>query len=237
MYMDNYQLGLKAFEEGRYEDAMEYFIESYEQGEYCKEILTLLNDCFLMPNLEEFIETYEKSRQGITEISYEELPLVFLPISDEKFYIFDLKQNCFCGMIDIASFNLLERKLYFHSMLIADMWDIREMVSYLGKEGIPQSVYVIPSDMLRFASFLQVPGLSEKWLANWVIFSDVAIMELFFQEMSDVYLPKVFVTGHKEKYQKIIWEIHQKRVSELGKRRGNIFFSFCIPSYNCRSII
>lgn len=237
MHVNNYHLGLQAFEEKRYEDTMEYFIASYEQGEYCKEILTLLNDCFFMPNLEEFMETYEKSRQGITEISYEELPLVFLPISDEKFYIFDLKQNCFCGMIDIASFNLLERKLNFHSMLIADMWDIREMAPYLGKEEIPQSVYAIPSDMLRFASFLQVPGLCERWLANWVIFSDVAIMEKFFQEMSDVYLPKVFVTGQKEIYQKIIWEIHQKRISDLGKRRENIFFSFCIPSYNRGTIV
>ncbi len=46
-----YNRGIEAFEEGRYEEALNSFILSYHNGERKEEIMNIILSCFVEPNM------------------------------------------------------------------------------------------------------------------------------------------------------------------------------------------
>ncbi|MEG1596521.1 MAG: glycosyltransferase [Lachnospiraceae bacterium] len=224
-----FQQGVRLLKENRYQESMEALIESYDRGDERQSILNIICDCFLQPNYQQLKANYQENSRGITEIAYDDLPLVFIPVSDELFFIFDLVQGKFLGKIDLTRDQNQEKIKKFHSVLVADCWDYREIAAMIGKEE-PVQIYVVPSDVGRYAAFLQLPEFREKFLSNYTMFSTLDHMEAYFREHREVYLPKKIISADYDFYHTTLQSIHNERIATPSKRE-HIFLSICIPSY------
>lgn len=231
-----YQLALAFFENQQYEESIVNFIKAYEFGFKQNEVLELIYECFILPNKKEFMENYDKNSKQITKVPYEQLLIDFIPVSDEKFYLFDKKKQKFIGGFEFGKIPEITQ-LEFHSLLIADEWDYREIQRHVQEKNW-QTIYILLQGEQEnyFASFLKLPEFAEKYLQNVILFNSIDLMKLFFETYSDYYLPKCVLSLDNEKYLNIINELHQKRIKDVGKQRGNVFLSICIPSYNRGSI-
>lgn len=227
-----YNLGIEAFESGCYEQAVIDLIQAYECGYEREQILESLYACFVSPNQNEFRNHYAENSGEITQLSYEECALDFIPVSEQKFYIFDKVERRFLGAFELEEGEIQADREEFGSVLFADKWDIREMLPVL-KAKKWSIVYLLLNEWEPwFASFLKLPGFAGKYLGNAVVLKNTGLMRAFFSECDEFYLPKNLVTPEPEKYQNIIREIHEKRISDMEAERKNVFLSICIPSYN-----
>ena len=226
-----YEQALLYFQEEDYIKAMDMFIQAFEQGEKRTEIIDLLLSCFWEPNCEELKQNYEKSVLEISKIPFEELKIIYFPVSDELFYLYDTEKQQFIGTFDFAQTNYRERGMSFESVLITHCWDIREVRKFVG-EDYPRCVYLLPDDENKMVSFFQIPGMLDKFWGNYLMINSDALLKLYFEEMQDEYIPKKIISKEVDKYSKILFDIHEARIQNLEKERNNIFLSICIPSYN-----
>jgi len=74
--------------------------------------------------------------------------------------------------------------------------------------------------------------MTERFFENVICFDNRAIMTAFFEEYSDFYLPRQLWGNNKECYERILNEIHIKRLGQVGAERDSVFLSICIPSHN-----
>lgn len=219
------------FEQMKYEEAMELFIQSYEENKYKNEIMELLQSCFLLPNKAEFKETYERATKDITKIQFCDLKTMFFPISDQVFYVYDQEMDTFLGKVDLTTSNNREKGMEFDSTLITDCWDIRVAQTLIG-EKYPRCVYFLTNDENRTVSFLQIPGMLERFFGNYLILNSIELLKLYLSEMKGEYLPQNIISPNSDKYSMILNSIHKDRIYAQEKNKDNIFLSICIPSIN-----
>ena len=232
-----YQKAVELFEQEEFEEAVELFIQLYE-SDYEKDIIIQnLYDCFVVPNEKEFQRNFEKNIEALHVYSNEKLLLDFIPISDTKYYIFHKEKLVFLGSIDISDSRPEEQEAEIHSVLIADTWDLREMIPFIRVKAW-NSVYILLNEYKgEFLSFLKLPDIEEKYLHNAVIFQNDEIMKQYFLEFPQFYLPKEIVSKNERDYDGIINKLHQKRLEDMQCDRDNIFLSICIPSYGRGSVL
>lgn len=226
-----YQRGIDFFENGEYEKAVEDWIQAYETGYEKKLILENLYGCFIEPNDEEYRKNYILNSEGFTRLDYQECLLDFIPVSEKRFYIFDKEAGIFRGTIDLEKMPVQGKKEIFDSILFIDVWDIREIMPEL-QENSRNLVYLLLNDMEQlFVSFFKLPRFRELYCSNMIVFRDVRIMQAFFEEYEEFYLPKQFVADDKkvDRYTGLFQEIHKKRVCNRQEERTNVFLSICIP--------
>lgn len=226
-----YEKGLVLFQEEKYQDAMETFILAFEQMEKRDEILDLLFSCFWEPNFEELKKTYEESVSQISSIPFEDLKIIFFPISDELFYLYDSEQQKFIGSFDCSQTNYREKGMDFESVLITHCWDLREARKLVG-ETYPRCVFWLTNDENKTVSFLQLPGMLEKFWGNYLMMNSDALFKYYFEQMQDEYLPKKIISKEVDKYSDLLLSIHENRIKDMQKERNKIFLSICIPSFN-----
>lgn len=226
-----YQAAYKFFEEQQYEKAVENFIMAYDRNICQEEILENLYACFIAPNEAEFKKNYEENRKDLLNIPYEDLEIDFIPVSNSNFYLFHRKSQEFMGSFSLDDSSIMKNDVDFESILIADCWDFRQMLSLI-KENTWEIVYILLNEHKSyFASFFKLPRFRELYMNNAIIFENAEIMRMFFEEYSDFYLPKrVFASDNN--YSVILTEIHKKRLANSSAKRKNIFLSILIPSYN-----
>lgn len=111
-----YQRGVDFFENGEYEKSVRAWIQAYESGYEKELILTNLYDCFITPNEEEYRQNYKQNSSSFTELAYEDCLLDFIPVSQERFYIFDKETSIFQGFIDLDRVSDRCRKKVFDSI-------------------------------------------------------------------------------------------------------------------------
>ena len=226
-----YEKGLLLFQEEKYQDAMDTFILAFEQMEKRDEILELLFSCFWQPNFEELKKTYEDSVAQISSVPFEELKIIFFPISDELFYLYDSEQQKFIGSFDCSQTNYREKGMDFESVLITHCWDLREVRKLVG-EAYPRCVYWLTNDENKTVSFLQLPGMLEKFWGNYLMMNSDALLKYYFEQMQDEYIPKKIISKEVAKYSDLLLNIHENRIKDMQKERTKIFLSICIPSFN-----
>lgn len=230
-----YNSGIELFEKGYYELAVERWIQAFDQGYDRQQILENLYACFILPNEQEFRNNFLQNREGITQISFEECEIDFIPVSEKKFYLFDKKENRFRGSFEVIEESAQEQQREFGSILYADIWDIREMLPGM-KEKKWDVVYIVVNELeTKFVSFLKLPGFREQYLSNAAVFQNTKLMYDVFEEYEEFYLPKNITAINTEKYLGLINELHMKRLHS-NRKRENIFLSICIPSYNRGSV-
>lgn len=229
--MLQYEMGVRFFEENLYEKAVQCFISAYEEGVCQEEIIESIYNCFVLPNNEEFKKNYEMNNKGFSDLTYEELPIDFIFVSEGVFYLFDRENREFLGKFEMQDMQTDNKEAEFSSLLIADIWDIRQMLPKIQEKNW-SNIYIVPGECEgRFMSFLKVPGFFEQYLKEVIIFSSDVIMERYFEMNREAYLPKTIFGVDGERYLKIIDKIHNQRIYGTEPLRKGVFLSICIPSY------
>lgn len=226
-----YQRGVDFFENGEYEKSVRAWIQAYESGYEKELILKNLYDCFITPNEEEYRQNYKQNSLSFTELAYEDCLLDFIPVSQERFYIFDKETGIFQGFIDLDRIKDRCRKKVFDSILFADIWDIREIILDLEKNDYSCVYLLLNKTEHKFASFFKLPRIKKLYCANIVIFRDTRIMQTFFEKKEEASIPKQFnVAGTGVRaYRELLQNIHKERVRNTHAERKNIFLTICIP--------
>lgn len=226
-----YRAALVYFEGQQYENAVENFIKAYDCEVYKEEILEILYSCFVTPNEQEFRNNYDNSKKDFVRTPYEELEIDFIPVSDSKYYLYHRITQEFVGSFQMDEASVRAEDVEFDSVLIADLWDFRQMLPFL-KEKMWDAVYILLNGQCaRFASFFKLPRFCELYMSNVVVFENTGIMALFFEECSDFCLPRKILAVN-DTYDRLLSQIHEKRLTDCSKQRENIFLSILIPTFN-----
>lgn len=226
-----FQHGVHFFENGEYEKSVRIWVQAYDTGYEKELILKNLYGCFITPNEEEYRQNYKQNSSGFTKLAYEECMLDFIPVSQERFYIFDKELSDFRGFIDLEKISDYGRKEVFDSILFADLWDIREIIPDLQEYSRDCVYLLLNKSEEKFASFFKLPCFRELYCANMIVFRDTRLMKTFFEENEEFYIPKHLVaTGEQmNEYAELLQKIHNERVRNIHAERKNIFLTICIP--------
>lgn len=233
---DYFNLGLNLFEGGFYKQAVEYLIRAYDLGFAKQQILEDIYACFVYPNEEEFLNNFIHNSEGITQVSFEECILDFIPVSENEFYIFDKEQEKFSGIFELEKEPVRGGKGGFYSILFSDIWDIREMLPNMKERKWSLAYVILGEQEKKFISFLKLPRFRELYLSDVAFLHNSNLMCDVLKKYEEFYLPKYVVGVERERYLKLLWELHIQRIHNTGKERKNIFLSICIPSYNRGSV-
>lgn len=228
---------IELFEAGEYDKSVQNLIGLYEHGYEKEQILNFLYQAFVEPNIEEFKKNYQTQADGLIEVEYEDTQLDFIPVSDEKFYIWYKEEQRFVGNIDLnVEAQIEDRQRDFQSLLIAQTCDIREMIPFLLNKQYNTVYIVLNKNKEIFASFLKLPKIREYFLENAIIFENAKTMQLFFEEYSEFYIPRSIIAKDSQKYVTFFIDLHKRRL--LKKReKNNVFLTIGIPSYNRGKIL
>lgn len=224
--------GLSLFEQRRYAEAVESLIEAWELGYEKQEILEFLYANFILPNEQEFRRNYEENNQGFSTLEFDELPIDFVYVEEDVFYLFDREGMEFLGRIVLKEPKEDEREVEFDSILIAEAWDIRQMLPYMEEKNWSTIYLVLDEWGKYFMSFCKLPGFTRRYLEKAVVFSSEELMWLYFRSYAWSYLPRTILAGNQDKYAQMITRIHEERLQAAGGEREQVFLSICIPSYN-----
>lgn len=212
-----YERGVKFFELEQYENAVEDWIHAYELGYKKEQILQNLYQCFIVPNDYEFQKNYEENYKGITYFSYNDCVLDFIPVSYEKYYIFNREEEKFEGSFVLKKTLLQGEKFEFKSVLYTDEWDIRQILVDVEKENYGLVYLLLGEFETKFISFLKLPLFKELYMGKIILFHDALSMKQFFLNHSYDQFPKQVVTSEPEKYVAILGEIQKEKQNLKGK--------------------
>lgn len=228
---------IELFEAGEYDKSVQNLIGLYEHGYEKEQILNFLYQAFVEPNIEEFKKNYQTQADGLIDVEYEATQLDFIPVSDQKFYIWYKEEQRFVGNIDLnVEAQIEDRQRDFQSLLIAQTCDIREMIPFLLNKQYNTVYIVLNKNKEIFASFLKLPKIREYFLENAIIFENAKIMQLFFEEYSEFYIPRSIIAKDSQEYVTFFKDLHKRRL--LKKReKNNVFLTIGIPSYNRGKIL
>lgn len=217
--------------------SVQNLIGLYEHGYEKEQILNFLYQAFVEPNIEEFKKNYQTQADGLIDVEYEATQLDFIPVSDQKFYIWYKEEQRFVGNIDLnVEAQIEDRQRDFQSLLIAQTCDIREMIPFLLNKQYNTVYIVLNKNKEIFASFLKLPKIREYFLENAIIFENTKIMQLFFEEYSEFYIPRSIIAKDSQEYVTFFKDLHKRRL--LKKReKNNVFLTIGIPSYNRGKIL
>lgn len=156
---------IELFEAGEYDKSVQNLIGLYEHGYEKEQILNFLYQAFVEPNIEEFKKNYQTQADGLIDVEYEATQLDFIPVSDQKFYIWYKEEQRFVGNIDLnVEAQIEDRQRDFQSLLIAQTCDIREMIPFLLNKQYNTVYIVLNKNKEIFASFLKLPKIREYFL-------------------------------------------------------------------------
>ncbi len=222
--------GLAYLNEGYYDLAINSFISLYENGEKKEEVLSLILDTFLTPNIEELTDTYNAHFGNYTNLSYGELSLLTIPVSDTKFYLFDKVSESFQGYVDFDDYVFEDAGMEINPIMIADMWDMREILKIMKGRGV--TTYIVTDGVESYlASFIQMPGFVEHFMTYMLMVASVDIVINYLNVNNNESLPKTVYSNNSGAIIEKLGEIHLKRISEFSSERSPLL-SICIPSYN-----
>lgn len=224
-----YNLGRALFESGEYEEALLAFINAYNEGGLELEIVTDINNCYVLPNEDEFRMNYRENCGNDTLIRFEETSLDFIPVTDTKFYIFDKNQQKFESYIDVKDINITQNS-FAESILIADTGDIRNMLPFL--KEISQIFILTEGVAQEFYSFCKLPGFKMDVLSKVVVFDEIQELKDYFNTNLSVLLPRKIAANKLSKYRLLVDEIHKERLENVELKEIRPLLSICIPSYN-----
>lgn len=232
-----YEQAIELFEAGKYDAAVTAFVDIYQAGYMQEQILEDLYNCFIQPNEEEFRANYAASSLGAEyAVPYERLTLDFIPVTEEKYFIYDTTKQEFLGYIDFMQYYGLCNAPTFESLCIADEWDLRNVIDACNAMSWNQIYMVLENCEECFLSFLKLPGIGD-YLQNINFFRTYADMERFFMHSTEAYLPKCFCVEDENWYRAGMNKLHEARICNKDKRSSRIFLSICVPSYNRGSIV
>lgn len=241
-----YDYALFLFDLHEYELSVSMFQTSYKLGYEKEKTIDLLYSCFVIPNQDEFRETYDVSiieyQKNILYSNipcYDDLLIDFIPIAEDKYVIFDKESKQFEGIIDfskdgISSYNQLCFDDEFTDFIIYGDWNISKYHDYIvsGKDRI---IYYIAENPMRLLSFLKLPNIMEQYCSNIICVESINFLQRYFHENTATYLPHLYFAANEELIETITQMIeteHSYRLTKEGRNSSNIILTIGIPSYN-----
>lgn len=223
-------VGDKLFERGELEDALSYYLKSYDEGDSPK-ALARIQERYLLPQETNFEKYYaENCRITNSSFDYGKCQIDAIPVADRRYVLFDREQERFCGCFNLDSY-MDKGERTFQSVLIADCWDAREILPVLHRHIWNNAYIVLNESSRKFMSFLKIPGFVSLLPESIHVFMNTEEMCSYFAENPDEYLPHVIYASDREKYKNIVEDVHQKRIRS-NVHSNQVFLSICIPSYN-----
>lgn len=213
----HYKRGINFFELEQYEQAIEDWICAYELGYNKDQILNNIYECFILPNDSEFRENYERNNDGFTRLDYDDCVLDFIPVSENKFYIYDKENKKFQGAFCLEETELEGSILGFNGILYTDTWDVRQILDDT-KRQLFGVVYLLLGQLeSRFISFFKLPKFRELYLGKMILFHDAVSMQNFFVDNEEYCLPRVIVSEDTTKYLQAIDNIQKEKRATINK--------------------
>ena len=238
------QYAFERFDANEYDDAVKAFMAAHtasDDSEEKSDIFGVLRENFIEPNRQEFRKAYRdniealKARKcfnGFNSPEYGELSLDMIPVSDEKYYIWDKIGGSFWGSEPITvDFENKARKKLFDSIIIDGFSDMRSVIAESREYEYAHIYFVIEDEdtLNRFFSFLAIPNMSAFFKDNVHVFRERE--ELFgYLYRTGNYIPKTIKINSDFDYAKRMEEIHRKRLQEPKKNKP--FLSIGIPTLN-----
>ncbi len=218
-----YELGVCLFQSKEYDEAVQMFIKAYNKAHKKEQVLKLLSDACYLPNIPTFREAYEKNQKALQKaypelgkISFEDLPLQFVPVSETKFYIFDKRKREFAGAIQIEDcFGdrfLSERR---PTLLFKNLYHVKEIEKHISKQQ-KDSLCLVYDPVEEFLAYCQIVDFTPIIQnANVkMIFNLVDFVKEFAGQGA---LPKCLVNADKEDIYTRFIEFSQRIIGEKNK--------------------
>lgn len=235
------------FDLREYELALNMFQSAYSLNFKKSEIEQFIYDTFIIPNISEFQDTYmnnivDYQNQIIVPNipSFSELFLHFIPVMNEKYYIFNNKEKLFVGIIDLNLQQMIPddevtNQDSFYDIVVAETWDLSKLVDFLLSHS-NKNIYFVSSCIELTLSFLSVPHIVELLCVNVTFFDNMASLQKYFHENTGIYLPKQYLGSSDsleyKLFNQILEEEHAYRLTPEGRNRDNILLTIAIPSFN-----
>lgn len=243
-----YEYAFILFEKELYEKSLIMFDNAYKLNYKKEEIKEVIFNCFINPNLESFknnyynnINNYNKTK--LSKPLYRDLSLEFIPISDNKYYIYDSESDSFGGIVDfnnkfeddVTSVNLKDD---FSDILIIDDYNLSNINKYnnINKNKI---IYYIGKYPLKLISFFKLSNICKEYLENVIIFESIDLLLDFFRNNLSIPLPRITLSGnnnvdknYKKEIRQALSKEHEFRLTYDGRDSSNILLSICIPTWN-----
>lgn len=185
---------------------------------------------YVQPNEESFRKNYSESYL-CNKIKYEDCMLDFVPVSDHEYLVMDKEIRQIRGTFSVGDVQSRPTENTVSSVLIADEWDIRKVMSVIFLKNWNYIYFVLNQSAAKFASFFKLKNLLSILPSNVKFFVDTEEMRQYFLTDHDAYLPRKIFGVQLEKYEEIFEEIHDARIKR-GVPSQNVLLSICIPSFN-----
>lgn len=219
--------------------ALELLQTAYALPARKDEIMKILLADFWEPNRSEMETAYRENRKksGMRFPEFNALPYRLFAVSDEQFLIYNIKEDVFAGWVSISedsrTGNIKKEAESFSGVLI-DICDrkIQEVLQYCYLNA-DRKIYILDAEQV-WTTLYMIPDIYEIYLKNTVHFSDLDMMQDYFQD-SAIYLPRIFYFCDEEKKRKvkqILWKEHERRISTKKSRVCQPLLTIGIPSYN-----
>lgn len=229
------------FNFSEFEQFFYFYIKAQKFGYNSTKRREFIYEAFVVPNIESFRENYYfnvnellKNKNIVEKLEYEKLNYWLLTTGeDQEYYLYDKEMDLIKNKI-----NLNQKKgneIYIdnlkgdHIVEFKGNWDeIKSEVSEILNHGC--KCYIIGENLNIIFSILQGKKYEKKQLSNLIILKDEDVFKKYIQDKEE-YLPRLLIGNNVELYDRVIKEIHNKRILEKGNRE-KILLSICIPSYN-----
>lgn len=187
---------------------------------------------YIRPNEEEFRWQYLKNCQGWNGVEYQDCIFDFMSVADGEYLIVDKENKKICGTLNAKAFQWAQRvEKTISSILIADQWDIREMLSVIQQKKWSQVYIVLNQAARKFSSFLKLKEFMSMLPGDIRIFTTTEDMRWYFMSHHGAYLPRKVVAPEPKQYLEFFKTIHDKRIQNRFPS-DNVFLSICLPTYN-----
>jgi len=229
---------------GFIEDCIKVFSKCYSDNFKRQEIKKFIFDSFINHNKEEVKKSFKANidkynNVDYSNINYEDLKLEIIPVSNSKYYVFDLEKDNFDYCLDLEEDIKKCEKKYFNenttSILIIDDNNFNSINYYLENN---LKVYYYTKDILKTLSFFKISNILEKrYNKNLVIFKNTNQIEEYFKKNVNEYLPsEIKDISNSESdisttIQNVLKNVHENRIKS-NYEKNNILLSICIPTFN-----
>lgn len=239
-----FQVGLFLFEEHYYLESIEIWKELQKKGYRREEISQIVEEAFILPNLEEFKSSYQGNLQRFgafifTEriFDYSDLTHCFIPVAEEIYYVYE-KNNRQIGNRVIARIEeysddeIFKGENAFDPIVFWKDWDYVEPLD-VKQRNSRQMVYFLSGNGVPF-SYLQLPEFEQLFGEDWHIFDSLDTIKIYFHKNRKVSLPRLYsgIQSDTEIFRSWVEKEHEFRCSEPGRDGSNILLTIGIPTYN-----
>lgn len=239
---ETYEKSLELWEGGNYEEALDMWKICLEKAEYTDDIVTSIQEAFLNPNEEEFVQELQKNRQILfgEKLTHDEalqkyhsLTIHYLCYAEDQYYIFDVQNKLLLG-----KFNLLEEtgeSNEFDDILVLYPQSIMDITDRICKK-YKRNIYCLGEEKAEFDSVYCVPGLSDILEKRIIFFKDCKEEKEYFLKNKAVYIPKSIVGyAEEETVNEVLMnfeEVHNKRLEAEYRDDSNVLLTIGIPTYS-----